>query len=61
LPGVMSDWVKIIPSYYLTDLMHRAVHFDAGWAEIWKNCVLLLTIDLCLMAVGSFALRRRLA
>ena len=61
LPGVMSDWVKIIPSHYLTDLMHRAVHFDAGWAQLWKNCILLLIIDLGLLAIGSFALRRKLA
>ncbi len=61
LPGVMSDWVKVIPSHYLTDLMHRAVHFDAGWAELWKNCALLLIIDLGLLALGSFALKRKLA
>lgn len=59
-PGLISGWVKIIPSYYLTDLMHRAAHFEAGWVRMWKNLAMLVVFDLGLLALGYFALRRKI-
>lgn len=61
LPGLMSGWVRIIPSHYLTDLMHRVAHFDAEWTQMWKNLAILVLGDLGLLALGSLVLRRKLA
>ena len=59
LPGLTSNWVKIIPSYYLTDLMHQVAHFGAGWTDMWRNVVFLFAFDLGLISLGLFALRRK--
>ena len=60
LPGLTSSWVKVIPSYYFTDLMHQVAHFGAGWTDMWKNVLYLLAFDLGLISLGFFALRRKI-
>jgi ABC-2 type transport system permease protein len=59
-PGAISDWIKLIPSYYLADMLHQAVNFDAGWGEVWPNLLILLGFDLALVWGGIRALRRSL-
>lgn len=59
VPGLISEWAKIIPSFYLTDLMHRVIHFGAGWGQMWKHLVFLFIFDLGLLAVGGVAVRRK--
>jgi ABC-2 type transport system permease protein len=60
-PGMMTGWVKIIPSHYLADLMHRVVHFDASWSQLWGHLLILLGFDLGFLALGTLALKRRLS
>lgn len=59
-PGVTSDWIKVIPSYYLVDTVHLAANFDAGWADVWSNLLILLLLTLVFFGLGIVALRRRI-
>lgn len=59
LPGIISGWMKIIPSYHLTDVMHKVVHFDAGWRDVWGRLSSLLLIDMALLGFGALAIRRK--
>lgn len=60
-PGTISDWVKVIPSYYLVDALHRIVNFNAGWADIAPNLLIMLVVGVVLLVVGALVLRRKLA
>jgi len=58
-PGVVTGWVKAIPSHYLVDTVHRASNFGAGWGDAWYNLLVLLGFDLALAWIGIMALKRR--
>ncbi len=58
-PGTVTGWVKVIPSYYLVDTVHRVANFGAGWGDVWLNLLVLLSFDLALAWIGIMALRRR--
>jgi ABC-2 type transport system permease protein len=59
-PGTVSDWVKVIPSYYLVDTIHLSANFGFGWGDIWQNLLILLGFDTAFVALGIMALRRKL-
>jgi ABC-2 type transport system permease protein len=59
VPGVISDWVKAIPSYYLTDTVYRVSNFGAGWGDIWSNLLILMAFNLAILLAGVLVLRRR--
>ncbi len=58
-PGVITGWVKIIPSYYLVDTIHRAANYGSGWADVWLNLLILLGFTLVITWAGIFVLRRK--
>jgi ABC-2 type transport system permease protein len=58
-PGLVTGWVKVIPTYYLVDTVHRVVNFGAGWGDIWLNLLILLGFDLAFVLIGVIALRRK--
>jgi ABC-type multidrug transport system permease subunit len=58
-PGTISNWVKIIPSYYLTDALHKVANFGASWRDVWSNLVILLGFDLLFIILGVAVLRRK--
>jgi ABC-type multidrug transport system permease subunit len=58
-PGVTSNWVQAIPSYYLADTVHQASNFDAGWSQNWSNLLILLAWDVVIIGAGILALKRR--
>jgi len=58
-PGTATGWVKVIPSYYLVDTVHRVANFGAGWGDVWLNLLILLGFDLVLVWIGIIALGRR--
>jgi ABC-2 type transport system permease protein len=60
LPGIVSNWVKIIPSYYLVDTVYRVINFGAGWSEMWTNLLILLGFGLAFCGLGIVALGRKL-
>jgi len=59
VPGILSDWVKVIPSYYLTDTVNRVINYGAGWHDIWFNMVVLICFTALVVWGGMAALRRR--
>lgn len=59
-PGAFTGWVKIMPSYYLIDTVHRAANFGAGWGDIWLNLLILIGFDVAFVLIGIIALKRRL-
>jgi hypothetical protein len=59
IPGLLSDWTKVIPSFYLTDTISRVMNFGAGWPEVWLNLVILSAFTLAVILLGMFTLRRR--
>ncbi len=59
LPGTLTGWVKVIPSYYLFDTVHQASNFGVGWGSVWQNLLILLGFDLALLLIGITALRRK--
>jgi ABC-2 type transport system permease protein len=58
-PGAITDWIKIIPSYYLVDTVHRVANFGSGWGDIWLNLLILLGYCLVITWVGITVLRRK--
>lgn len=59
LPGLTTDWVKIIPSYYLIDTVYQAAVLNVGWAEAGTNLLILLAFALAFMGLGVVVLRRK--
>ncbi len=59
LPGTVSNWAKIVPSYYLVDTVHRVSNFGAGWADMSQNLLILLAFALVFLFLGVFVLNRR--
>lgn len=59
LPGIASNWIKIIPSFYLVDSMHRVLNFDAGWGDVGSNLLILFAASLVILGLGIVALRRK--
>lgn len=58
-PGTVTEWVKIIPSYYLVDTVHQTANFGAGWGDIWSNLLILAGFNLAIIWAGIMALRRK--
>jgi ABC-2 type transport system permease protein len=59
IPGLLSGWTKVIPSYYLTDTVSRVVNYQAGWGDVGLNLAILTAFTGVIVAIGLFALRRR--
>ena len=58
-PGSITGWIKVIPSYYLVDTIHRVANFGSGWGDIWANLLILLAFTVVIMAAGILLLRRK--
>ena len=59
-PGMVSDWARIIPSYYVVDTVHLAANFGIGWSGVWDNLLILLGFDIVFISLGILMLRRKL-
>jgi ABC-2 type transport system permease protein len=60
-PGTISNWVKVIPSFYLVDTVNRAINYGINLGLAMSNLTILLVIDLIIIWLGMAALRRKLA
>jgi ABC-2 type transport system permease protein len=58
-PGLVTGWVKVIPSYYLVDAVHRAANFGSGWGDIWEGLLILFGFTVVIFWAGVFILRRK--
>lgn len=59
IPGLISSWAKIIPSYYLTDTVSRVANYGAGWGDIGVNLSVLAGFTIVVIWAGMITLRRR--
>ncbi len=59
IPGLLSDWTKVIPSYYLTDTVSRVANYGAGWGDIGTNLAILAGFTALVFWAGVVVLRRR--
>ena len=59
VPGLASDWIKTIPSYYLADTVYRVLNFDASWGDVTPNLLMLLVYAAAFMALGVVVLKRK--
>ena len=58
-PGVITEWAKVIPSYYVVDTVDRVANYGSGWPDIWLNLLILVAFSAAFLLVGMVALRRR--
>jgi ABC-2 type transport system permease protein len=61
LPGLASNWIKIIPSFYMVDTIYRLINFGASWAQISGSLLVLLGFAVAFFGLGVLAMNRRLA
>lgn len=59
-PGTVTNWVQIIPSYYMFDTIHQVVNFGASWGAVTNNLLALLVIGIALLGVGILVLQRKM-
>lgn len=59
IPGLISSWVKIIPSYYLTDTVNRVANYGAGWGDVGMNLVIMTSFSFIVIWAGMMTLRKR--
>jgi ABC-2 type transport system permease protein len=59
IPGLISDWAKVIPSFYLTDTVSRVANYGAGWGDVSMNLAILAGFTAVVIWAGMAALRRR--
>lgn len=59
-PGGLTDWVRVIPSYYMYDTIHQVVNFGASWSAVASNLVVLLAMGAAVLAAGVFVMERKL-
>ncbi|MBO9375105.1 MAG: ABC transporter permease, partial [Chloroflexus sp.] len=59
IPGLAADWVRIIPTYYLVDTLHRSLNFGADWNDVGGNLLLLTAFALLSLVLGMVTLQRR--
>lgn len=59
IPGLTTQWIKGIPSYYLVDTVYRVMNYAAGWQEVLGNLFALALAAVLLMAAGIAVLKRK--
>jgi ABC-2 type transport system permease protein len=59
-PELVSDWVRVLPSFHLVDSVHRAANLGLGWGEVWSHLAILAGFDAAFIALGIAALKRKL-
>ncbi|MFZ0493939.1 MAG: ABC transporter permease [Acidimicrobiia bacterium] len=58
-PGSAAPWIKVLPSYGMTQAIVRASAYGAGWAETAPYLLMTLAWCVGVFAVGVFALKRK--
>lgn len=60
-PGLTTQWVKFLPTFWLVDVIHQTANFGAGWADVWPGLLVLVGFDVLFVALGLLALRRKMS
>ena len=59
IPGLLSSWAKVIPSYFLTDTVSRVTNYGASWGDVAGNLAILAAVSAAVVVLGLVTLRRR--
>ncbi|MDV2989649.1 MAG: ABC transporter permease [Dehalogenimonas sp.] len=59
VPGLLADWAKIIPSFYMIDTVNQVVNYGAGWSDVGTNLAVMTGLTVVIVMAGLLALRRR--
>ena len=60
MPGLVTGWVKAIPSFYVFDTMDDVMNYGAGWGSVWPNLLVLVAFDAAILVTGAAVLRRKM-
>ncbi len=58
-PGTAATWIKVLPSYGMTEAIVRASAYGAGWAETAPYLLATLAWCAAVFAVGVLMLKRK--
>lgn len=58
-PGPVSGWIKVIPSFFLVDILYRAVNFNIGWSGNLNNIMALIGLNIVFVFFGIITLKRK--
>jgi ABC-2 type transport system permease protein len=59
IPGITTAWVRLIPSYYLVNVVYQVVNSGWGWADAGPDLLALLAFALFFLGLGVVTLQRR--
>jgi len=59
VPGFVTGWIKIIPSFFLVDTLHRAINFNIGWSGNLNNIMFLIGFNIVFISLGIITLKRK--
>jgi ABC-2 type transport system permease protein len=59
MPGILSGWAKLLPSYHLVDAISRLLNYGAGFNDISGHLLIMLGWSAVFAASGILALERR--
>ncbi len=59
-PGSGSDWARIIPAYYLSNVVNQVSNYGTGWSSLAPDLAILAAFDAAILSGGVVALRRKL-
>jgi len=59
-PSLVTNWIKLIPSFYVVDTMNLVMNFNAGWVDVWQNLLILLITGFGFFWLGIVVLGRKL-
>jgi ABC-2 type transport system permease protein len=59
IPGLTTSWVKVIPSFYVVNPVYQVMNYGWGWADAWRDLLVLTLFAALFLGLGVFALRRR--
>jgi ABC-type multidrug transport system permease subunit len=59
IPGMLSDWAKVLPSYHLVDAVSRLSNYGASFSDISSHFLIMLGWSAAFAISGILALGRR--
>ena len=59
--GPVSGWIKVIPSFFLVDILHRAVNFNIDWGGNLNSIMFLIGFNIVFAFLGIITLKRKVA
>lgn len=59
IPGSASEWIKLIPTYGMTQVLSGVTTYKLGLADVWQNLLAALAWVTVIYVAGLFTLKRK--